>query len=61
MEPGGAEPGAQWLLFGIMLLPVQMPRVRSLCHFIFFVSRLTILLLASSATAKILEEDAMLF
>ena len=46
VEPGGAEPGAQWLLFGIMLLPVQMPRVRSLCHFIFFVSRLTILLLA---------------
>ena len=44
--PGGVEPGAQWLLFGIMLLPVQMPRVRSLCHFIFFVSRLTILLLA---------------
>ena len=46
VEPGGAEPGAQWLLFGIMLLRVQMPRVRSLCHFIFFVSRLTILLLA---------------
>ena len=34
------------MLFGIMLLRVQMPGVRSLCHFIFFVSRLTILLLA---------------